>query len=301
MAGITTVLRHGAVWLITLGLMAWVVVLAWPTLSDAMASAELLSWWWLAGVVLVGMNLVLAGALWYLLHLPLSADRPITFRGMTCLLVGSALMNMVPGPRWGLLGRSIYLKKVHGITIRDSTLALGWVLAVSALIFPLACLPLVSGLWVGFGVWAVMVVVLAWPVASIMRRWFATVTGGGVLVVFAVRSVDVVAQAARLMVAGQLLGFDISLGAALAMGVIGLLTRLASLTPNGLGLTEVALAASAMWLGEIEPEQMASVSLVDRAIETAVVMISGGVCLLLLRAAWSEGVAVSDSADRDST
>lgn len=289
-------------WLVTIGMMVCVVYFAWPTLRDALLSAEAAWWWWVVSGGLIVVNLLLVGAFWYLMHLPYRADRPVQLSEMTVLMVASGFMNLVPGPRLGLLGRSLYMKKVHGVAVRDSTMAMVWILVISGVVFPLACLPLVLGGVLGHVVWVGVMVALSWPAAGVVHRWLRGATGSSVLAVLLLRSVDVVAQAFRLMVAGELLGLTLSLETALAMGVIGLLTRLASITPNGLGLTEVVLAMSAVWLGDLEPAEMASVSLIDRAVETVVLTVAGGVCLGVLKKKWgASGAVFSEREGRDST
>ncbi|WP_428389252.1 lysylphosphatidylglycerol synthase domain-containing protein [Mucisphaera sp.] len=293
--------RGVGVWLLAVGLLAWVVVLAWPTLTEALARADAPWWLWAVGGLMVLGNLVLTGVLWWLIHLPLPAEPRLGCVRMTGLMAASGLLNMIPGPRLGLVGRSLYLKRVHGILLRDSSLIILCMVVATAVVFPLAVLPLwLGGVLGGLG-WGVILLLVAYPASRWVTYLHVPASFSGMYVVLVLRSLEVVVQALRLVVAGRLMGLEVDLRMGLALGVVGMLGRLVALTPNGLGITEAAMAAAGVWLKSLDASSAAALSLIDRAIETVVVMVVGGLSLIPLRTAWREAGGAERLAEETDT
>ncbi|MEQ9460131.1 MAG: lysylphosphatidylglycerol synthase domain-containing protein [Phycisphaeraceae bacterium] len=292
-------LRTTLVWGLTLALTAWVIVLAWPTLAQALQHAQPAPHLWFIGGLLVLTNFALTGILWWIVHHPLPASKPVSIPTMTGLMVASSLLNLVPGPRLGLLGRSIFLKRIHGILLKDSSLAIGWLLLMTTVIFPLAAIPLLVDPTTGYTLWLIALPLVAWPSAILVHHYVHTATFPAVLACLFLRSAEIMAQALRLLVAARLIGLDLSLETALALSIVGLTTRLAAITPNGLGLTEAAMALSASWLSGFDANQIAAAALIDRAIETTLTILIGLPCMIPIRRAWK--LASNDPTHEEST
>jgi uncharacterized membrane protein YbhN (UPF0104 family) len=85
------------------------------------------------------------------------------------------------------------------------------------------------------------------------------------------RAVDMMIGGAKLMLACHALDVQISFEHALALRAVGSIIDMAGVTPNGLGLREWAMTA-------MYPPALAA-AVVERAIETVVLIVAGLVCL----------------------
>ncbi len=246
---------------------------------------------------LVAGNLVLSGLLFASVQRVFPSDRPVGARTMILLVAGSALLNYLPAIRAGLLGRAAYLKKTHGVALRDSAWAMLVVTALTAGVFAT-----VAGPWLilrlatpdgqtahGLGWFVCIAATLAlvpglrFALANLLRRT-ATQPGPSqglrstvtVAVWVALRTTDLLVATGRLWLAFGALGAPIGVAEALVLSAASLLVRLIGLTPNGLGLSEWAVAALSVALTPAESAVAAAAALLDRAVEIVVVIIAGG-------------------------
>ncbi|MEM1444508.1 MAG: lysylphosphatidylglycerol synthase domain-containing protein [Planctomycetota bacterium] len=256
----------------------------------------------MAGLVLG--NLVLSGLLFWAVHRALPADRPIPPATMIGLVMGSALLNYLPAVRAGLFGRAAYLKKMHGVALRDSGWALLIVTAVTAGGFATVAGPwLVLRLstpdwntipWLGWtaSLLATLALVpgLRFGLAGLLRSKTGPTSHAAIAVWVALRTTDLAAATARLWLAFAALGSPITFAEALVLSAASLLVRLIGLTPNGLGLSEWTVTALAAALSPAESGVAAAAALMDRAVEIVVVILTGGGSIAwLLRKSTSSG------------
>jgi uncharacterized membrane protein YbhN (UPF0104 family) len=205
----------------------------------------------LAGLVLlVWVNVGLTGLLFWAVTRGFGARPAVGPGKMTGLIAVSGLLNYVPVVRAGLWGRAVYLKKYHGVAVRDSLRILVIVLGL--------VLPLTVGRWL--------------PVPS-----------GAAWAWVPLRLLDYGVATARLWVCFAVLGEAVDWRQAAVLGAASMLTKLSGLTPNGLGLAEWVVAGLAALVSPLEAASAASAALLDRAAEVVGVVGSGAVGLVVLR------------------
>ncbi|MEM8783221.1 MAG: lysylphosphatidylglycerol synthase domain-containing protein [Planctomycetota bacterium] len=267
----------GAVWFAG-GRVDWGVI-------SAIAPAALAS---IAGLVLA--NLVLSGLLFWAVHRALPSEKPVGAPTMVALIAGSALLNYLPAVRAGLFGRAAYLKRQHGVALRDSGWALLIVTAVTAGVFAS-----VAGPWLvlrlstpdgqtahGLGWFGSVAATLAlipglrFALGGLLENKQGSASWPSVAGWVVLRAVDLLAATGRLWLAFAALGSPIGFAEALVLSAASLLVRLIGLTPNGLGLSEWAVAALSGLLNPVGSGVAAAAALLDRAVEVAVVVVAGG-------------------------
>lgn len=271
-----------------LGLAVWFAVAG---LSDDVikhARADALPWVTvLAGFV--ALNVILSGALFWVMTLSFDASPRVGLWRMVNLIAVSGLLNYVPVIRAGLWGRAAFLKLHHGLPFGQSAVM---ALVAAGLTAAVACV--VFGLWIGAGLsWVVIgsaVVVIA--TAGLWQAVAVRVMGREIDAAWSwvvLRYVDTLVMAGRLWLAMWVVGQPIGLDEALAIGSAALVVRIIGLTPNGLGLSEWV----SVWLlsvglsGEVDSRQVMAVylpgMLLDRAVEVVVTVIWGGLTAWGLR------------------
>jgi len=97
------------------------------------------------------------------------------------------------------------------------------------------------------------------------------------------RTVDLAVSAGRLWLAFEVMGAPIGYGDAVVAASASLLVKLAGLTPNGLGLSEWAVAALSSALAPVSTATGAAAALLDRAAEAVVLIVAGSISAWWLR------------------
>ncbi|MFA9479937.1 lysylphosphatidylglycerol synthase domain-containing protein [Phycisphaerales bacterium AB-hyl4] len=268
--------------LLGVALLALAVVYAvrgvdWTVLADAPLSGFVV-----LAVVVLG-NLVLAGLLFWAVTLSFDASPGVGAARMVGLVCVSAVLNYLPLPRAGLVGRSAYLKWRHDLPLRQSAVIVAIVLALAVVVSGIAAgALLVSGVTAGWLALAAAVVVLASVTGAIGRRVLGRAVRHGWLWV-PLRTADLLAAALRLWLAFALLGQPIGYEQAVLISAASVLVKLVGLTPSGLGLSEWLIAVLAPVLAPVETATAAAAAVLDRAAEVVVVLIAGGVSMAIMR------------------
>ncbi|BAM04758.1 hypothetical protein [Phycisphaera mikurensis] len=231
----------------------------------------------LAGTALaVAAALVLAAELLGLAMHLFPHDPPVSRGLMLRLVAVSALLNFLPLPRAGVWGRAAYLKARHGLSLRASLLSLSLVLTVSLAVFAVAAgsLLMVRGddlvriAVAAAGVGGLSIACAALPRIHARVR----VPGGARLWAWPLlRGGDLALGATRLVLACGVVGVPLGFADALLLATGGLLGRLVGLTPNGLGISEAAVAGLAAALTPLDGGAVAAAAIVDRGVEALVV------------------------------
>lgn len=269
--------------------------MAWPGV-DLTALKQAPGWSFFAIGGLVLLNLVLTAALFWSVTKSFDAQPPVPLGRMTTLIALSGLLNYIPVIRAGLWGRAAYLKARHGLPVHQSVEILGVVLAlavlvlggvsVGVLVFPAAHRwLLLAGL--------LLLLTAATPILANAFFW-RPIRGGWVWV--PLRTLDLAVTAGRLWLALWVLGVQAGPGEVLLLASGSLLVKLTGLTPNGLGLSEWAVAAMSAELTDIAAPVAAGAALLDRGIEVLVSLTAGGVAAWVLSRDRGSAEAVSPDA-----
>jgi len=279
-----------------LGLGVGLVLLLWAIIraGGELAHLSLTGAHWgdllmLAG--LVGMNLFLTGALHWCVTLSFDARPPVRLGRMMELVVASALVNYLPLGWPGPAARSAYLKLRHQMPVRQSVLALGIVLGLSALLAAgVAALALLNypgkfpaelsgGPWGGALVGLVMLTLLVPP--AVRRVFRRPVVWGWAWV--PLKAADLAVGAGRLWLAFRVVGHPVGYFDALMLAAADMVVSMLAFTPNGLGLSEwaVGLLAQFLQLSTSPVGQLAK--LLDRAVSVLIIIPTGLWALLRLR------------------
>ncbi|MEM6458111.1 MAG: lysylphosphatidylglycerol synthase domain-containing protein [Planctomycetota bacterium] len=265
-------------WVLGLGLLAGAVVFAAVGVAGSgLEVAVNESPGALSAVVgLVGVNLLLTAALFWAVTRGFDAEPPVPYGRMLALTAASGLLNYVPAVRAGLWGRAAYLRRFHGLAVRQSVLSLGVVLGLAVVVVGgVGSVLLVGGpaRWWLAAAWVGLATMTAGPVAErVLRRpmgaaWPWAWAG--------LRALDLAAAAGRLWLAMRVVGAEVGFGDAVVLASASLLVKLVGLTPNGLGLSEWVVAALGAAVAPVEAATAAAAALLDRAAE-AVVLVGGG-------------------------
>ena len=238
----------------------------------------------LAGAALcVVISLAATSLLFSRLLLLFPHDPPVPRFTMFRLVVWSGLLNSLPLPRAGLWGRAAYLKARHGLSLRDSMWKLVVVVALAAVVLGLVAgsLLLTRGLpdglrlaAAGLGVLGISAcgaaVIRFWPRsgADRTRRLESRPWAWALL-----RAADLLAAAGRTALTLQVVGAEVSYPDALLLASGGLFVRLLGLTPNGIGLSEAAVAALAGAFTPVAAVDAAAAALLDRAVELLTLLV----------------------------
>lgn len=221
------------------------------------------------------LNLLLTGLLFWAITLSFDASPTVRVGRMIALVTVSALLNYLPLPRAGLVGRSAYLKLRHALPLRQSLVILGIVLALAVVVLGLAAAALLIAPGpIGWSVLLVMLLLLALATGPIARRMLRRPVRYAWLWA-PLRGLDLLVAALRLWLAFALIGQPIGFGDAVLIGAGSLIIKLAALTPNGLGLSEWLVAALAPVLTPVAAAEAAAAALLDRAAEAVVVLVAG--------------------------
>ncbi len=234
----------------------------------------------LAGLVLV--NLLAAGLLFWAVTRSFDAEPPVPAGRMVALVAASSLLNYIPAIRAGLVGRTAYLRARHSLPIAQSLLSLVVVMAVAAAVGAASLLVLIGGA-AGYAAFvaATLLLTLATPAARFALRRPARLWGLWV----PLRVLDLLAASARLWLAFHVVGHPIPFDAAILAGSASVAVKLLGVTPNGLGLSEWAVAGLAAALAPVTAAEGAAAALVDRGVEVIVVAAAGLVAMAFLRRA----------------
>lgn len=266
--------------LLTAAVAAAVTQVDWPRLEDVPPGHALL----LAGCVVA--NLLLTGAMLWVVTLSFDASPRVSFWRMSWLVMLSALLNYLP-LRPGLLGRAAILRTHHQLPVRQSILSLLVVLVTGC----------VTTLTVGTLAWLIVEPLLLAVSLVAATGLLAAVSGwiGSRLlrrpVVMAwlwipLRAADALVAGCRLWLAFEILGVGVDYREALVAGAAGVLVAMVGLTPNGLGLREWVIALLASALDATAWETGLAASLVDRGVEAIIVVLLGLVAIAMLRPLW---------------
>lgn len=220
-------------------------------------------------------NVVLTAALFWAVTRSFDARPGVGLGRMMALIAVSNVLNYLPLIRAGLLGRAAYLKARHELPLRQSVVILAVVLVLAVVVLGAAAAVLLSlpGGWRWLALVAVMVALTAAtePVARrLLRR---RVVGWGWWV--PLRIADTLISALRLWLAFAVMGVPIGYADAVVIGAAGLLVRLIGVTPNGLGLSEWAVAGLSTLLTPATTAAGAAAALLDRAVEIVVMSTAG--------------------------
>ncbi|MEE9405505.1 MAG: lysylphosphatidylglycerol synthase domain-containing protein [Algisphaera sp.] len=236
-------------------------------------------WPLLALGALVGANLWLTAWLNGSLVACFDVQPPVTPSRMRRLTTASQLLNYVPLMWAGLVGRAAFLKRHHGLRLRDSgyitllTVALTTAVLVLASAGPLLMATVAAhhawawaGSILGLAVLGLAVTVAGQRVA-VTRRWAWTWVP--------LRVMDLAASTGRVALMFVAVGHPVTLDQAVLLASGTTLVKLTGLTPNGLGLSEWVVAGLAAALSPVEASLAVAAALLDRAIEVVVSVIAG--------------------------
>lgn len=233
-----------------------------------------------AGLVL--LNILLNGGLQWIITRSFDADPPVGFWRMQQLIAASGLLNYVPAVRPGLWGRAAYLKWRHKLPVRQAVLIVGLTIGLTGIISGMA-----------LTAWALGGLAMVWPltvaaafVLAGVSHWVwpwllkRPVEAGWSWLLL--RLADSLAMAGRLCLAFAVVGQPLSFNEALLAAAAAMAVRVLGLTPNGLGLSEWAIAGLVTLSQPVAVETATAAALVDRAVEVLVQAMVGGVALLRL-------------------
>jgi len=232
-----------------------------------------------AGIV---ANLLLTAALHWQVTRVYDTQPPVGFRLMLRLTAASALLNYLP-LQPALLGRAAYLKLRHGLPLRQSV----WITIVILAVGLTAMLAVSAAalLWDGdVGKWrGVTVLIVAAVAAPLMLKALLRRPAPDNWTWTPLRMFDVAVTACRLWLAFRIIGQPVSPSFAVLCAAASALVAMLPLSPNGLGLSEWAVAAIAEMTAVIEGPVGLAAKLVDRAIEALVIVLCGAPAIGLLR------------------
>ncbi|MEM7682075.1 MAG: hypothetical protein AAF288_08965 [Planctomycetota bacterium] len=195
----------------------------------------------------------------------------------------SGVLNYLPAPRAGLVGRAVYLKAVHGYSLLDSTRATVAILALGVLVtaLPGAVLLLTTltgartvTAWMGL---TASLALAAWLAPRLAERLLAApirLTWNWVLW----RAIDLALGATRMWLCLYAVGAQIDLITAVTLAAGWALVKMTAITPQGLGVAEWALIGLAAVQADLPAGAMASAALLDRFVEA--VALGAGALLL---------------------
>lgn len=282
-------LRHALGLLLGVGLLGLAV---WYALAgaDFAVMGEASPWVFASLAGLVVVNLLLTAGLFWSVTRSFMPSPAVRLSTMTALLAVSGVLNYIPVVRAGLWGRAAYLKKFHGLAVRDSVLILGVVLGLAVAVLGTVSVVLLV-LPGGVKWWACAAALLVQSAIG-PRVWSKALrrpTAAAWMWV-PLRSLDLAAAAGRLWLAFGVVGVELSWADAVLLASATLIVKLIGLTPNGLGLSEWVVAALSAAMMPIEAATAAAAALVDRTVEVVVMLIAGAI-----GAAWLKRQVKKDS------
>ncbi len=208
---------------------------------------------------LVLFSILLNGWMFKTVAIPFEdPQRRVSLINMTALIGSTCLLNYLP--MWaGMIGRSAYLKRYHGVRYRSSMLMMLMVAAVTASVYTVLIAATLwrqrfdTLWWIAVIGSLVAIAVAGMPMmAAVSRRfpgvpdstsdWFSNATAAArlmAILVFMARAVDVGLTAGRLWLASRVFGTPIDFTAAVVMAASGMFITLVTPLPNGLGVREL--------------------------------------------------------------
>ncbi|MBB6431105.1 hypothetical protein [Algisphaera agarilytica] len=236
---------------------------------------EAAAWEFAALGGLVVLNLLLTSLLFWGVTRPFAPVPEVGCRTMAALLAVSGVLNYIPVIRAGLWGRAAYLKKFHGLAVKDSLLILGVVLGLAVSVLGTVCLVLLllpgeTGWWACVGALAVQTFMSGRVWGKALRR-----PAVGAWMWVPLRTLDLAAAAGRLWLAFGIVGVELTWTDAVLLASATLVVKLVGLTPNGLGLSEWVVAALSAAMMPIGTATAAAAALVDRTVEVGVMLLAG--------------------------
>lgn len=261
--------------------------------ADFTAIAQTPPWVLAALLGLVAINLLVTAGLFWSVTRSFTVTRPVGYLTMAALVAVSGVLNYIPLIRAGLWGRAAYLKKFHGLAVRDSLITLGVILGLSVAVLGTVSLMLLAfapsrlSVWACGGALAVQTVLLPWTWGRAKGRLGfmsqAVGVGGAAVWWVPLRALDLAAAAGRLWLVFGVLGFELLWTEAVLLASANLVVKLVGLTPNGLGLSEWVVAALSAAMMPIETATAAAAALIDRTAEVLVLLLSGGLGAVWLK------------------
>lgn len=223
---------------------------------------------------LVAANLLLTAGLFWSVTRSFGTTPPVGLKTMTALIAVSSVLNYIPVVRAGLWGRAAYLKKYHGLPMRQSVVILAVVLALALVVLgggglTLLLMPESSRWMIGGG----LLIALSLATPAIASRMLRRPTVGSMGWI-PLRAIDWIISAGRLWLSFAILAEPIGPGDALLIASASLLVKLTGLTPNGLGLSEWVIAALSATLMPIETATAAAAALIDRTMDVTVMIVA---------------------------
>ena len=252
---------------------------------------------------MVAASLAVNAAVFWAVIIPFRPDKPVKLHEMGALIAATSLLNYLP-MRAGLIGRAAYLKQQHELPYRLSVvmmLFVGgstavvylWLVGVTATLREWSLGEPMDALWWSLIVGGYAAMAMAgWVVVKFGRsylpkfvlryfddaelaiEWFGrvgfVVGSASILIVLALRAVDVGFTAVRLSIMMTVLGEPIDVSTAILLATSGMLATLLTPLPNGIGLREVLY-------GGISENPV--LGLLDRAVEAMVFIIVGAIGL----------------------
>ena len=255
---------------VLIGLAVW-----WGSSGADLAALTDVSGWALLGIAAgVAANLGLTSLLFWVVTRSFDARLGIGFVKMGRLIAASSLLNYLP-LKPGLIGRAIYLKSHHGLSLRQSALIWLIVMAVTAGVFgvlgAVAILVRSDQFAHGVGVSMASLALLSMVAAPLARGLLKRPVVAGWSWVL-IKLADLLAEAARLWLAMSIVGPAIGYVDVIAASAAGMVVRLIGLTPNGLGVREWAIAGVLQSLAGVGSSQAVLAALIDRAVEVLILV-----------------------------
>ncbi|MEM9294257.1 MAG: lysylphosphatidylglycerol synthase domain-containing protein [Planctomycetota bacterium] len=250
---------------LALGALAWAVT-RWPH-GAAVAPGYLAA----AGGLAIA-NLVVTAALHRSILASLGPKPRLGLGEMVGVTAMSGVMNYLPAPRAGLVGRAVYLKTVHGYPLLDSARATIAILVLSlvAVAVP-GTLLLLAGPAPSPVSWTLFGLLLAYLVWVTPRAAIRTlrVSPGTAWSWLPWRLLDWAIGAARLALCFAAVGAAIDAPTALALAAGWAVVKMTAITPQGLGVAEWAVIGLAALTAGLPPGAAAAAALLDRLAEAA--------------------------------
>lgn len=232
---------------------------------------------WQAAALAAGVlgNLIVTAAMFWIVTRSFDAQPTVSFGRMTALIGVSALLNYLPLPRPGMVGRTAYLKLKHELPVRQSVMILAVIFASSVAVLGATAVALMAvpgaARWLVAAAALVAISMCTGPIARrVLRR---PVVAGWTWM--PLRALDMAISAFRVWIAFGIVGVELGYAEAIITGAAALLVRMAGLTPNGLGLSEWVVAALSAALAPVSTATGAAAALIDRAMEVVVISVAG--------------------------
>ena len=236
----------------------------------------------LAGIAaLVLLNLAISAALWWLIVRSLDADPPVTAAKMWHLTAAIEVLGYLPFAAWA--SRALYLRLWHAVPVRQSILALALALGVTLV----AAGVLLGGLLAPEGMPRVLAALAGLAILTIVSipilKFLTPQPAAAAWMWLPLKGLDMAVHGARLSLAMLVLDQPIDPMQATLAAAAGVVVRLARLTPAGMGLREWAIGLAVVQTAGLPAALALAAALIDRAVETVIVLAVGLPSLAKLR------------------